>query len=152
MEFTFFTNRAGQGIAECEQALTLDCNLADAHGAIGIGKYFMGRAAETENHILEALRLSPRDMVAHRWMHIVGMANIHLNFDVEAVDWLRRSIETNRNFPPSYFWLPAALGLLGALDAARTAAKAGLAPRSKLCHPPRACQPIKRQSDFSRGT
>jgi len=122
-----FTNRAGQGIAECEQALTLDCNLADAHGAIGIGKYFMGRAAETENHILEALRLSFCDMVAHRWMHIVGMANIHLDSDVEAVDWLRRSIETIRNFPPSYFWLPAALGLLGALDDARTAAKAGLA-------------------------
>ena len=122
-----FTNRAAQGIAECEQALALDRNLADAHGAIGLAKIFMGRAAETEGHILEAFRLSPRDMGAHRWMYIVGVAKIQLGADAEAVAWLRRSIETNRNFPPAHFALAAALGLLGALDEARAAAKAGLA-------------------------
>ena len=122
-----FTNRAAQGIAECERALALDRNLADAHGAIGIAKNFLGRAAETEAHILEALRLSPRDVVAHRWMHIVGLAKIQLGADAEAAAWLRRSIEVNRNFPPAHFWLAAALGLLGALDEAQTAAKAGLA-------------------------
>ena len=122
-----FTNRAAQGIAECERALALDHNLADAHGAIGIAKYFMGRATETESHILEALRLSPRDFHAHRWMHIVAMAKMQLGADAEAVAWLRRSIEANSNFPPTHFWFAAALGLLGALDEARTAAKAGLA-------------------------
>ena len=30
-----FTNRAIQGIAECERALALDRNLANAHAAIG---------------------------------------------------------------------------------------------------------------------
>ena len=45
----------------------------------------------------------------------------------EAVGWLRRSIEANRNFPLAHFWLASALGLLGVLDEARTAAKAGLA-------------------------
>jgi TolB-like protein/class 3 adenylate cyclase len=59
-----FTNRAAQGIGECERALALDHNLADAHGCIGMAKYFVGRAAETEAHILEALRLSPRDIYA----------------------------------------------------------------------------------------
>ena len=43
-----WTNRAARGIAECEQALALDRNLAFAHGIIGVGKHFMGRAAETE--------------------------------------------------------------------------------------------------------
>ena len=38
-----FTNRAAQGIAECERALALDRNLADAHGFIGLAKYFLGR-------------------------------------------------------------------------------------------------------------
>ena len=42
------TNRAAQGIAECEQALTLDRNLADAHALIGLAKYFSGRGEETE--------------------------------------------------------------------------------------------------------
>jgi Tfp pilus assembly protein PilF len=122
-----FTNRAAHGVAECEQALALDRNLADAHGAIGIAKYFIGRAAETEGHILEAFRLSPRDIFAHRWMHMVGLAKTQLGADAEAAAWLRRSIEANRNFPPTHFSLAAALGLLGALDEARSATKAGLA-------------------------
>jgi tetratricopeptide (TPR) repeat protein len=122
-----WTNRAAQGIAECEQALALNRNLAVAHGSIGMAKFFMGRAAETEGHILEALRLSPRDIAAYVWMHYVGAAKMLLGADAEAVGWLRRSIEANRNFPMAHLWLASALGLLGALDEARTAAKAGLA-------------------------
>ena len=121
------TNRAVQGIAECEHALALDRNIARAHGVIGWAKALMGRAAETEGHVLEALRLSPRDMGAHWWMHFMGAAKMHLAADAEAVVWLRRSIETNHNFPPAHFALAAALGLLGALDEARAAARAGLA-------------------------
>jgi hypothetical protein len=33
-------------------------NLANAHGLIGLAKYFLGRGEETEAHIHEALRLS----------------------------------------------------------------------------------------------
>ena len=51
-----FTFRAAQGIAECERALALDRNLANAHGWIGRGKFHLGRAEETEAHIHEALR------------------------------------------------------------------------------------------------
>ena len=50
-----------EGIARCEHALELDRNLAQAHALIGYGKLFVGRAEETEPHIAEALRLSPRD-------------------------------------------------------------------------------------------
>jgi TolB-like protein len=59
------TKRAVQGIAECERALELDRNLASAHAFIGLGKIFIGRAEETEAHVGEALRLSPRDTNAH---------------------------------------------------------------------------------------
>jgi TolB-like protein/class 3 adenylate cyclase/Flp pilus assembly protein TadD len=121
------TNRAAQGIAECEQALAINRNLANAHGAIGAAKIHMGRAAETEGHIVEALRLSPLDITAYWWKFCVGLAKIHLGADAEAVDWLRRSIEANRNFSLAHFALAAVLGLLGALDEARTAARVGLA-------------------------
>jgi hypothetical protein len=60
-------------------------------------------------------------------MHFVSMAKSQLGADIEAVAWARRSIEANRNFPPSHFHLAAGLGLLGAVDAARTAAKVALA-------------------------
>ncbi len=121
------TNRAAQGIAECERALALDRNLATAHGSIGLAKWFMGRAAETEGHVLEALRLSPRDVLAFQWMFFVGAAKLQLGADAEAADWLRRSIGAHRNYPLAHFWFAAALGLLGELNEARNAAKAGLA-------------------------
>src|SRR5215831_6822186 len=90
-------------------------------------KLLVGRAAETEGHVLEALRLSPRDIFANLWMYFVGRAKLQLGADAEAVDWLRRSVETNRNFPYAHFMLAAALALIGAVDEAQTAAKAGLA-------------------------
>jgi TolB-like protein/Flp pilus assembly protein TadD len=121
-----FTSRAVQGIAECERALALDRNLADAHAFIGLAKFFLGRGEETEAHIHEALRLSPRDNNAYRWFMYVGLAKLFLGADMEAVAWLRRSIETNRNHPAPHWYLAAALSLLGSLDEARAAAQAGL--------------------------
>jgi tetratricopeptide (TPR) repeat protein len=120
------TNRAVQGIAECERALALDHNLADAHAFIGLAKFFLGRSEETEVHIHEALRLSPRDNNAYRWFMFAGLAKLFLGADVEAVAWLRRSIEANRNHPVPHCYLAAALALLGSLDEARAAAQAGL--------------------------
>jgi tetratricopeptide (TPR) repeat protein len=121
------TNRAAQGIAECEQALALDRNLAGAYGWIGIAKVYMGRSSETEAHVQEALRLSPRDTGAFRWMHFVGVAKSQLNADAEAIIWMRRSIELNRNYALGHFHLAAALARLGQIDQARVEARAGLA-------------------------
>jgi TolB-like protein/class 3 adenylate cyclase len=121
------TNRAAQGIDECERALALDRNLAPAHGAIGLGKYSLGLGEETECHIQEALRLSPCDANAYRWMMYAGFAKLLLGADQEAVARLRSSVEMNRNFPLTHFYLAAALAHLGRLDEARSAVQAGLA-------------------------
>src|SRR3984893_182484 len=121
------TNRSAQGIAECEQALALDRNLADAHAVIGMAKYYLGRAAEPEGHMLEASPLSPRDIFAHRWMQFIGVAKIQRGADAEAAGWFRRTVEANRNSPLTHFLLASALGLQGFVDEARTAAAAGLA-------------------------
>jgi len=123
-----FSNRAIQGIAECEQALELDRNLAPAHGWIGLGKCFSGRAEETEAHVLKALRLSPRDGKSYDWMAQSGVAKSYLGDDEAAVTSFRRSIETNRNAPPFvHFYLAAALAHLGRRDEARAEVQAGLA-------------------------
>ena len=120
------TNRVAQGVAECEQALVLDRNLAGAHASIGWAKLLVGRGAETEAHVREAFRLSPRDTGAFRWMLSVGTAKLQLSAHAEAVVWLRQSIEANPNFASVHFYLAAALVLLGAVDEARAAAQAGL--------------------------
>jgi len=122
-----FTKRAAEGIAECEHALELDRNLASAHASIGVGKIYIGRAEETEVHIGEALRLSPRDTMCYWWMGVAGVAKNHLGGWELAVAWLRRSIEANRNYPLAYFQLTAALAQLGRLDEAHSTVKAGLA-------------------------
>jgi tetratricopeptide (TPR) repeat protein len=123
-----YTKHAAEGIAECEHALTLDRNLANAHAQIGFGKIFIGRAEETEAHIAEALRLSSHDTLAYTWMTIAGIAENHLGSYEQAVRWCRRGIEVNRNYPPAYFYLSLALAQLGRIDEARSAVKAGLAP------------------------
>jgi TolB-like protein/class 3 adenylate cyclase/Flp pilus assembly protein TadD len=121
-----FTKRAAQGIAECEHALELDRNLAAAHSAIGLGRILIGRAEETEAHIGEALRLSPRDILAYIWMTYAGIAKLYLGSCEQAVARFRRTIETNRNYPLAHFHLAAALAELGRLDEAHSAVKAGL--------------------------
>ncbi len=122
-----WTKRAAEGIAKCERALELDRNLADAHANIGFGKIFIGRAEETEPHIAEGLRLSPRDPYAYIWMGRAAHAKLYLGSWEQAIAWYRRSIEANRNFPYIYFVFGAALAQLDHFDEARSAIKAGLA-------------------------
>jgi tetratricopeptide (TPR) repeat protein len=122
-----FTNRAAQGIAECERALALDRNLARAHGQIGLAKLYLGRGGETEAHVEQALRLSPRDTLVYIWSSYVGQAKFWQGANAEALVWLRRSLEANRNYPLGHFYLAAALAQVGELDEARATAQAGLA-------------------------
>jgi TolB-like protein/class 3 adenylate cyclase len=121
------TKRAAEGVAECEHALALDRNLAQAHAFIGNTKTMIGRAEETEAHVVEALRLSPRDTLSYGWMFYAGAAKNYLGLYDEAVAWLRRSIEANRNFPIPHFQLGGALARLDRVDEARAAIAAGLA-------------------------
>ena len=121
------TKRAAEGIDKCEYALALDRNLVHAHSYIGLGKILTGRPEETEAHIGDALRLSPRDTMAYVWMSVAGIAKNAAGSYEQAVAWSRRAIEANRNYHQSYFWLAAALAHLGRLDEARSAVTTGLA-------------------------
>ena len=107
--------------------LALDRNLAAAHATIGLAKLFIGRAEETEGHVREALRISPRDHLAFNWLAIAGLAKLYLGNDEEAVAWLRRAIGIDRNLPNAHFYLAAALAHLGRLDEAKASLTSGLA-------------------------
>ena len=122
-----YTNRVAQGIAECERALELDRNLAHAHGAMSAGVLYLDRFDEAGDHVREALRLSPRDPFVFLWGSIAGQAKFYLGREEEAIVWLRRSIEANRNYPMSHFNLAAVLACLGRVPEARAEIQAGLA-------------------------
>jgi tetratricopeptide (TPR) repeat protein len=121
-----FTYRAAQGISELEKALAIHRNLAAAHAYIGLAKNFVGRGEETDGHIAEALRLSPRDTAAHLWGSFAGSVKVFLGKNEEAVALLRRAIETNRNHALPHFYLAIALAELGRLDEARLEVRDGL--------------------------
>jgi TolB-like protein/tetratricopeptide (TPR) repeat protein len=127
------TNRPALGIAQAERSLALDRNLAPSYAAIGWAKLMLGRAQETEGHIAQAFRLSPRDTFAYVWCHIAGAAKLALGRDDEAVAWLRRSVEANRMYPIAQFTLAAALAQQGETAEARAVAAPGLAAVPTFC-------------------
>jgi len=122
-----YTNRQLSGIAQCERALALNPNLAGAHGNIAVAKMYLGRAEEAEAHIRETLRLSPQDTFEYLWLMVLGAANFLLGKDDEAISWLKRSIEVNRNYPLSHLVLAAALAHQGRSVEAHSAVESGLA-------------------------
>jgi tetratricopeptide (TPR) repeat protein len=72
------TNRAKRGFEELDRALAMDPNAARAHGHKGFAKVYLGQAEEAEAHVLEALRLSPRDTLFYVWLGTVGFAKASL--------------------------------------------------------------------------
>ena len=61
------------------------------------------------------------------WFAIAGSAKATLGEYEQALPWLRRSIEANRNSPLPRFYHAATLAQLGRLEEARAEAQAGLA-------------------------
>jgi hypothetical protein len=74
---------------------------------MGLAHIFLGHAEETEAHVLEALRLSPGDTAIWAWFLHVGGAKAPLGKDEEALHWLNKSIDANRNVSLAFFLLSA---------------------------------------------
>ena len=74
-------------------------NLASAHALIGLAKLYEGHPEETESHVLEALRASPRDTDAYFWVGWMAEAKLYLGAYEDALNLCHRSIELNRNYP-----------------------------------------------------
>jgi tetratricopeptide (TPR) repeat protein len=109
-----------------ERAVALDPNLASAHAELGLAMLINGRAGETEAHVKEALRLSPRDPFAFLWVNYAAGAKLYSGADEEAAALCRRSIELYRNYLDSHLCLAAALQLLGRSEEARKEAEIAL--------------------------
>jgi TolB-like protein/class 3 adenylate cyclase len=120
-------NKAARGIARCERALEIDRNMAGAHVGIGTGKLFIGRSEDTEGHISDAFRLSPRDPLAYSWLAIVGHSKVHLRDYEQAAAWIAKSHQLNQNWALPHFYLGIALANLGREEEAHAAVRAGLA-------------------------
>jgi Flp pilus assembly protein TadD len=98
----------------------------------GLAKIYLGRAEETEAHVDEALRLSPRDPSVWLWLSWAGLAKSFLGEHEVAVGRLRKSIDVNGNSSWVYFFLAASLAHLGRLDEARSELEASKVHNSPI--------------------
>ena len=85
-----------------------------------------GRADETEAHVKEALRLSPRDPFAFQWVTYAAAAKLFSGADEEAVALCRRSIELYRNYPTRTSIWPRRCNCWGGSEEARKEAEIAL--------------------------
>src|SRR5262249_24081177 len=81
-----------QALRECELAINLNPNFAQARAFAGLLKLFLGRAEETEEGVSDAIRLSPRDPRMGHWLFFIGAADLYLGRLDQAIDRLRQSV------------------------------------------------------------
>ena len=104
-----------RALREFQLALEIDSNLAVAHAYLGVMKYVLGRAGESEGHVKEAMRLSPRDPLLFYWQFVTGLADFYLGQLDRGIESLRKSVEIYPNWPLAQFALAGALALAGRL-------------------------------------
>jgi tetratricopeptide (TPR) repeat protein len=90
---------AEKAIASFERTLKLDPSHAPAHAQMGRALVRIGREREGLDHILYAMRLSPRDPVIGYWMAFAGYAELELGNYGSAIAYLERAHALNPTQP-----------------------------------------------------
>jgi TolB-like protein len=122
----FYALRApDQALRYYELAIGLNRNYPWAHAQAGVIKIILGLASETEGHVAQAIRLSPRDPSLDVWHAYSGTADLHLERLDQAVERLRLATNINPKNAVCYFHLAAALALADRHAEAAAARRAG---------------------------
>ena len=79
-------------ISANQQALKFSPNMSIAHVDVGMNKIDAGLAHEAIPHIVEAIRLSPKDRWCAKWYLWAGQAAVHTADYDTAVSWLRKAM------------------------------------------------------------
>jgi adenylate cyclase len=102
-------------------ATAINPNFAPSHAQLGVSYLELGRPEDAIRSAERAIRLSPRDPNARSWFAFVGMANLHLGRDLEAIPWLARAIDTDSPVALHQVYYMSALALAGRVEEARLA-------------------------------
>ncbi|HTP74816.1 MAG TPA: tetratricopeptide repeat protein, partial [Burkholderiaceae bacterium] len=138
-------------MARLRAAVVLNPNFSWAHGNLGLGLVFAGKADDGLTSLREALRLSPIDKFSFLWIYLLGLASFLLGRDEEALDLAERSLRERPGFPANHRLRAACLVLLGRVDEARGSIDESmrLAPNATLSTL-RARLPLQRDADYER--
>lgn len=102
-----------------EQAIEHSPSIAPAYAQLGRVLTGQGRAAEGLEHILYAMRLSPRDPSMAYWLAFAGSAEMELGDDARAIAYLDRAVALHPTQPRTLLVLAAAHAMAGNMSEAR---------------------------------
>lgn len=108
-----------EAMAEYDAALEIDPNNPAVYAAKTITLIVTGRAREAFSPLQLALRLSPRDPLAHLWRYWLCHAHLHLHQYGESIEECRRSVNLNNLYFYAYVDLTSAYGATGQLEQAQ---------------------------------
>ena len=102
-----------------ERAIEHSPSIAPAYAQLGRVLTGQGRAAEGLEHILYAMRLSPRDPSMAYWLGFAGTAQMELGDDAAAIADLERAVALHPTQPRTLLVLAAAHAMAGHMSEAR---------------------------------
>ena len=107
------TNRAAQGHRRMRASVGVGSQFGHRARFHRLRQVCFGHPEETEAHVQEALRISPRDILRLPVDDVRSLREQCCSIPTRMRSLrLRRGIEANRNFPIAHFVLAAALALL----------------------------------------
>jgi DNA-binding SARP family transcriptional activator/TolB-like protein len=105
-----------------EQSLSMDRDLAIAHGFSGYNAAFLGHAEETLPAVERAMRLDRMDRRHSIWYFFGGFAELLLGHSDAALPLLQKSLQRNPRYGSAQLFQMAGLSLLGRRNEAARAA------------------------------
>jgi DNA-binding SARP family transcriptional activator/TolB-like protein len=121
-----FRSASGQleaAASDFAQALSMDRELAIAHGFAGYNAAFLGHAEDTLPAVERAMRLDRMDRRRGVWYFFGGFSELLLGRVTDALGMLEKSLHRNPRYGSAQLFQMAALSLLGRRnEAARAAA------------------------------
>jgi tetratricopeptide (TPR) repeat protein len=102
-----------QAIEAFKEALKLNPNFANAHAELGRVMIDVGEPEKTAGHVQAALDINPDDFARYIWCYWAGLAALYIDQPGEALNWLRRSHEANRQYDNALRLMAVALAEAG---------------------------------------
>ena len=117
----FFSKNHDVALSYYERAVAANPNEAENRALLGAALGVAGDYDAALEQFETAFRLSTRDVHIATWYNYLAVAAFVAGRDEEAVEWARKTVQANPQFPGGLRTLAASYGSLGRLTEAETA-------------------------------